>query len=287
MTSTLVHGGVIGLLLLLSGPVWRPAGKRTVSLTMARVPAPAPVRLKRATVLPRRRVDVLVAAPVSPALRALVLPAVVPAPARAALRIEAPAEMAQPVALPLPAVAAPVIAVKPLVQVGSLESPAVAAGARTRAVASTGFDAGGAQSAGIGRQATSAGFDVVAGGAAGGAVTRTARTVSAGFDAPEAMAAKTVAHTAVSAFEGIEILEKPRPLYTDEARRLRVEGTVRLRVVFSASGRLRVVAVVKGLGHGLDEAAAEAAEAIRFRPARRDGHSVDAPAVIEIQFQIA
>ena len=87
--------------------------------------------------------------------------------------------------------------------------------------------------------------------------------------------------------EGIEILEKPRPAYTEEARRLRVEGTVQLRVVFSASGQLHVVSVVKGLGHGLDEAAVRAAEAIRFRPARREGRPVDAPALIQIQFQIA
>ena len=51
----------------------------------------------------------------------------------------------------------------------------------------------------------------------------------------------------------VEILFKPRPAYTAEARQLRIEGEVLLDVMFSASGQIRVVRVVRGLGHGLDE----------------------------------
>src|SRR2546429_2735180 len=52
------------------------------------------------------------------------------------------------------------------------------------------------------------------------------------------------------------------PAYTEEARRLRIEGEVVLEVVFGASGKLHVVRVVRGLGHGLDENAVRAAEQI-------------------------
>ena len=84
-----------------------------------------------------------------------------------------------------------------------------------------------------------------------------------------------------------EILAKPNPIYTDEARKLRIEGEVLLEVVFESSGKLHVVRVVRGLGHGLDEAAVHAAEQIRFRPAVRDGQSADSTAILHIIFQLA
>jgi TonB family protein len=85
----------------------------------------------------------------------------------------------------------------------------------------------------------------------------------------------------------VEILSKPRPVYTDEARSLKVEGEVVLEVVFVASGDMRVLGVVEGLGHGLDEAAIEAARKIEFKPARRNGRPVDHAAVLRIVFQLA
>jgi len=48
-----------------------------------------------------------------------------------------------------------------------------------------------------------------------------------------------------------------------------------------------VVRVVKGLGHGLDEAAVRAAQQIRFKPASRGGNAVDFPATVHIVFQLA
>jgi TonB family protein len=84
-----------------------------------------------------------------------------------------------------------------------------------------------------------------------------------------------------------EVISKPTPTYTAEARNLRIEGEVVLEVVFEASGKLRVVRVVQGLGHGLDEAATQAAEQIRFKPARRDGQPSDYTAMVHIVFQLA
>jgi TonB family protein len=84
-----------------------------------------------------------------------------------------------------------------------------------------------------------------------------------------------------------EVIFKPTPTYTAEARNLRIEGEVVLEVVFEASGKLRIVRVVRGLGHGLDEAASHAAEQIRFKPAKRDGQPSDYPALVHIVFQLA
>jgi TonB family protein len=84
-----------------------------------------------------------------------------------------------------------------------------------------------------------------------------------------------------------EITFKPRPVYTDEGRQLKIEGEVLLDVVFSASGQIRIVKVVRGLGHGLDESAVHAAEKIQFKPAQKDGHPADFEAVLHIEFQLA
>ncbi len=87
--------------------------------------------------------------------------------------------------------------------------------------------------------------------------------------------------------EPVQILFKPRPAYTEEARRRRVEGEVLLDVVFSASGALRINRVVKGLGYGLDDSALAAAEHIQFRPARRDGQPYDCAALVHMVFELS
>ena len=85
----------------------------------------------------------------------------------------------------------------------------------------------------------------------------------------------------------VEILWKPRPAYTEEARRLKIEGEVLVKVLFAASGEVKALSVEKGLGHGLDEAALQAAANIRFKPAKRGGVPVDSTAVARITFQLA
>jgi TonB family protein len=80
---------------------------------------------------------------------------------------------------------------------------------------------------------------------------------------------------------------KPNPVYTDEARQLRLEGEVLLEVSFSASGQLHVNRVVRGMGHGLDEAATAAASKMRFKPAMRNGQPVDSTAIVHVVFQLA
>jgi len=85
----------------------------------------------------------------------------------------------------------------------------------------------------------------------------------------------------------VEILFKPRPAYTPEARQMHIEGEVLLDVMFGASGQIRVLRVVKGLGHGLDESAQRAAQQIRFNPAKKDGQPYDSDAVVHIVFALA
>lgn len=85
----------------------------------------------------------------------------------------------------------------------------------------------------------------------------------------------------------VQITYKPNPVYTQEARDMKLEGEVLLEVSFSADGTLHVNRVVRGMGHGLDEAAIAAANKIRFKPALRMGQPVDSTAVVHVSFQLA
>jgi TonB family protein len=85
----------------------------------------------------------------------------------------------------------------------------------------------------------------------------------------------------------LEVLSKPSVQYTSEARQLRVQGDVILRVTFTAAGQVVIKGVVHGLGHGLDEEARRVASQIRFRPATRNGQAVDLTTNITITFQLA
>jgi len=143
-------------------------------------------------------------------------------------------------------------------------------------VASAGFGNGTAIGDGTGTVNTTRGNTVRQAGFADAAAA--AQTAPVRPKSLEPAASKTVA---------AEIVAKPLPVYTDEARRLHIEGEVLLEVVLESGGKIRVVRVVRGLGHGLDEAAVRAAEQIRFKPALRDGQPVDSSAVLHIVFQLA
>lgn len=85
----------------------------------------------------------------------------------------------------------------------------------------------------------------------------------------------------------VEITFKPNPVYSTEARNLKLEGEVLLEVQFGANGQLHVNRVVRGLGHGLDEAAVDAANKMRFKPAMRNGQPTDSTAIVHVVFQMA
>lgn len=85
----------------------------------------------------------------------------------------------------------------------------------------------------------------------------------------------------------VKILSKPKPVYTDEARRLGVQGEVLVEVLFGTNGQAHALRVVRGLGHGLDAAAVDAANKIRFQPAQQSGRPVDSTAIVHVVFQLA
>ncbi|HYM10851.1 MAG TPA: TonB family protein [Bryobacterales bacterium] len=154
------------------------------------------------------------------------------------------------------------------------------------------FEAAGGESAAPRRAAAvaSAGFSGPSGDAASPATRALGAVRSGGFgDAvvePPAQS-RSRQNAAKLASSSVKILFEPRPVYTAEARRLRIEGEVLLDLLFCASGEVRVLRIVKPLGHGLDEAAIEAAQKIRFQPAQVAGQPVDSNAEAHITFQLA
>lgn len=134
------------------------------------------------------------------------------------------------------------------------------------------------------RQVADAGF----GATRVDAPTRSAGSVkTTDFDTREAPRAAAPAPRPVRIDDPVEVLTKPTPAYTDEARALKIEGEVVLEVEFTAAGEVRVLRVVRGLGHGLDESATRAALGMRFKPAQSGGRPVDFRTTIHIVFRLA
>jgi TonB family protein len=100
-----------------------------------------------------------------------------------------------------------------------------------------------------------------------------------GTDYSKTFAAREVTRKAV-------ITGKPEPLYTEEARKNQVTGTVRLRLVLGAGGSISSISPVSRLPDGLTEKAIEAARRISFQPAEKDGRKVSQWIVIEYNFNI-
>jgi TonB family protein len=110
---------------------------------------------------------------------------------------------------------------------------------------------------------------------------------SAGIPAMTTAAVAVPKAVAEPVSTNLEVISKPPVQYTAEARELKVQGDVVLRVTFTSSGQVVVQSVLHGLGHGLDEEARRVAQQIRFRPATRDGRPVDLTTNITITFQLA
>ncbi|HEY4086534.1 MAG TPA: TonB family protein [Bryobacteraceae bacterium] len=163
------------------------------------------------------------------------------------------------------------------VQTGGFDAPRGSGG-----LAAKGASAGSVHLGGFGDSGSGSG---TAHGAGGGQVVG-----NAGFgNGAEKSAAPGPSRRAESApaETPVEVLWKPKPAYTTEARTKKLEGAVTLEVVFHATGEVQVLRVVHGLGSGLDESARAAAQQIRFRPGKKDGVPVDRTGLVQITFELS
>ena len=274
----------------------QPRVAEPIAAFTAPAPAPEPViaRVEPKPVVPAPRRDVPVnpeapkpAPPAPPAVIVGTFAASVPS-----ARTTDPVRTVQSAGFDAPAARAPELKSAPAVT-GAFDAPPASANARpgsdrAAVVADAGFGTMNtvAPTAHENRAIADAGF----GGQPAAAATRGAAPQAvrdSGFDAPPPVAAAAQAARPARIDVPVEILAKPTPAYSEEARALKLEGEVVLEVEFCAKGDVKVLRLVKGLGHGLDESATRAARAIRFKPAQSNGRPVDFRSTIHIVFRLA
>jgi TonB family protein len=83
-----------------------------------------------------------------------------------------------------------------------------------------------------------------------------------------------------------EILSMTKPVYTEAARRARVTGTVIVEAVIDEQGNVTEARVLKGLPMGLDQAALDAIQAWKFKPATLQGRPVRVYYVLTVNFNV-
>jgi TonB family protein len=246
------------------------------------LPAAEPVMLPAPVVAPRLPDPPAAPRPVRELARAEV-PEPLPPPPVVAKAVEpaTPAAVEQPVERP---------AMQRPPETGLFERTSAARTSQVAAAVTTGGFGSAAASA---RGAAHGSGDVTTGGFGGGtpaprgAAHGSGAVQTAGFDLRSNAPARPSVAAATPIDRPVEIVFKPTPEYTDEARSARIEGTVSLELEFTAAGDVRVLRVVRGLGHGLDEAAERAALRIRFKAAQSDGRPVDSRATVHITFRLS
>lgn len=74
--------------------------------------------------------------------------------------------------------------------------------------------------------------------------------------------------------------------YPDEAKRNGVEGKVFIQAFIDETGNVVEAKVIKGVGHGLDEAALDAVKQTKFSPGKQKGKPVKVQVSIPIAFKL-
>jgi TonB family protein len=82
------------------------------------------------------------------------------------------------------------------------------------------------------------------------------------------------------------VIKSVDPLYSEEARKARYQGTVVLEAIVRTDGTCDVVRIVRSLGFGLDEQAVVAIKQYKFKPALRNGVPVPVSINFEINFNL-
>jgi protein TonB len=81
-------------------------------------------------------------------------------------------------------------------------------------------------------------------------------------------------------------IDDPEPEYSDEARKIKQQGTVILSIVVDPQGHPRSIHVARSLGLGLDEKAVEAVRKWKFEPGTKDGQPVAVQVNVEVNFRL-
>ncbi len=89
-----------------------------------------------------------------------------------------------------------------------------------------------------------------------------------------------------SGIEPPRLLREVKPDYTEDARLRRLEGEVVMEIVVQRDGSVGDLRIIRGLGGGLNERAAQAVRQWRFSPARRLASPVDVIVEVSVEFKL-
>ena len=78
----------------------------------------------------------------------------------------------------------------------------------------------------------------------------------------------------------------PSPLYTEIARKARIQGVVIVEAIIDKKGDVTNVKILKGLPMGLDLAAVDAIKRWKFKPATLNGKPVAVIYNLTVNFQL-
>ena len=82
------------------------------------------------------------------------------------------------------------------------------------------------------------------------------------------------------------LINLAQPRYTEEARALRIQGTVSMGILVTENGDVDSVLFFGGLGHGLDEQAREVARKLKFSPATQGGKPIPYWKKVSVEFHL-
>jgi len=74
--------------------------------------------------------------------------------------------------------------------------------------------------------------------------------------------------------------------YSDEAKKARVQGEILLSMIVDIDGRPKSIAVIRPLGHGLDEEAIRAVRQWKFKPGQKNGEPVPVQMNVQVNFNL-
>lgn len=104
-------------------------------------------------------------------------------------------------------------------------------------------------------------------------------SATASVNADEVFSGKDVSSRA-------RITDKPEPAYALAARQHHITGSVRLKMVLAANGKVADIKIAKGLSYGLTENSIRAVCRMQFEPAIKDGHTVSQSVMIVHHFNV-
>lgn len=84
-----------------------------------------------------------------------------------------------------------------------------------------------------------------------------------------------------------QVLQQPKPSYTEEAREAKIEGIVMVGAVIQKNGSVGQIKILKGLGYGLDERVVNTlSKQWKFKPGTLNDEPVDVSVVMEVSFRL-